>query len=201
MNRLNSFVLFGIITLFAGVSMFALPAKASARDLVHLDQDADLPVAQYLSVQADHASLALMTNLAQQKIPLSVFAHFPVNEDNYYGISTKFSGKHRGIDFRAALGSNVYAIRAGKVSAIEFEVGGYGRYVMIDHGNGLQSLYAHLSKTSVKLGQEIDQDTVIGAVGLTGHTTGPHVHFEVHGNGVQIDPTGLLPKPSPVNKV
>lgn len=69
----------------------------------------------------------------------------------------------------------------------------YGLYVIIDHGNGLQTLYAHLSSISVSVGQKVNQGTVLGNGGRTGYATGNHLHFEVHKNGVVVNPTAYLP--------
>ena len=70
---------------------------------------------------------------------------------------------------------------------------GYGRYVVIDHGNGFQTLYAHLSVYYVKTGQSVRKDQAIGLMGNTGRSTGPHLHFEIRKNGVQRNPLIWLP--------
>jgi murein DD-endopeptidase MepM/ murein hydrolase activator NlpD len=71
--------------------------------------------------------------------------------------------------------------------------GGYGTMVVIDHGNGYRTLYAHLSRLNVSVGQTVEQGEVIGAVGTTGIVTGPHLHFEVYRGGVPINPLSVLP--------
>jgi len=69
----------------------------------------------------------------------------------------------------------------------------YGLYVVIDHGNGYQTLYAHLSKVSVSVGERVSQGELIGYGGRSGYATGPHLHFEVHVSGAIVDPLAYLP--------
>jgi len=69
----------------------------------------------------------------------------------------------------------------------------YGLYVVIEHGNGYQTLYAHLSKVSVSVGERVSQGELIGYGGRTGYATGPHLHFEVYVNGAVVDPLAYLP--------
>lgn len=102
---------------------------------------------------------------------------------------------HRGIDFAAARGTPVLAAAAGVVAAATTrypEAAIYGTVVVIDHGQGWQTLYAHLADFSVAPGQRIDAGTPIGRVGMTGVSTGPHVHMEMFHNGERVDPEPLL---------
>lgn len=90
------------------------------------------------------------------------------------------SGKHNGIDFAAATGTPIYAAGSGKVIGVgNLGKYAYGRWVAIDHGNGLVTLYGHMSAISVSRGEKVDTGEKIGAVGSTGYSTGPHVHFTV----------------------
>jgi peptidoglycan hydrolase-like protein with peptidoglycan-binding domain len=99
---------------------------------------------------------------------------------------------HAGIDFGAPTGAPVGAGGRGTVSFAGWNAGGYGNLVVIDHRLGFQSWYAHLSSVSVSSGQSVGGGTRIGAVGSTGASTGPHLHFEVRRNGTPIDPSGYL---------
>ena len=69
----------------------------------------------------------------------------------------------------------------------------YGYYVIVDHGNGLKTLYAHLRSISVSVGQQVSQGQTLGPSGTTGYSTGVHLHFEVHKNGTRVDPIPYLP--------
>lgn len=115
----------------------------------------------------------------------------PVLSDDFKGISTYFSGFHPGIDYRAPLGTAIHAILPGIVNQVGYERGGYGRFVILLHyvdGKTLFSLYAHMYKTVVKAGETVDSGQIIGQVGLTGHTTGPHLHFELHDTTRALNP-------------
>jgi murein DD-endopeptidase MepM/ murein hydrolase activator NlpD len=112
-----------------------------------------------------------------------------------FGIRTDpFLGRpamHTGLDFRAAMGDPVRATANGKVVSAGW-AGGYGRMVEIDHGNGLSTRYGHLSEISVKVGDSIKIGQVIGAVGSTGRSTGPHLHYETRIDGEAVDPQKFL---------
>src|ERR1700687_4155940 len=98
---------------------------------------------------------------------------------------------HTGLDFRAATGDPVRATANGKVVSSGW-TGGYGRMVEIDHGNGLSTRYGHLSEIGVKVGDQIKIGQVIGAVGSTGRSTGPHLHYETRIDGDAVDPQKFL---------
>jgi murein DD-endopeptidase MepM/ murein hydrolase activator NlpD len=98
---------------------------------------------------------------------------------------------HTGLDFRAATGDPVRATANGKVVSSGW-AGGYGRMVEIDHGNGLSTRYGHMSEISVKVGDQIKIGQVIGAVGSTGRSTGPHLHYETRIDGDAVDPQKFL---------
>jgi murein DD-endopeptidase MepM/ murein hydrolase activator NlpD len=99
---------------------------------------------------------------------------------------------HAGLDYMGAVGDPVEAAGAGTVAAAG-RYGGYGNYVRIDHGNGLQSTYGHLLKLNVEPGQCIGKGEIVGSVGNTGLSTEPHLHFEVIQDNKFVDPCALLP--------
>ncbi|MEM7066690.1 MAG: peptidoglycan DD-metalloendopeptidase family protein [Cyanobacteria bacterium P01_B01_bin.77] len=98
---------------------------------------------------------------------------------------------HAGIDFGASYGTGIVAADSGKVIFSGW-YGGYGNSVIIDHGGGLTTLYAHASRLNVREGQTVSKGQSIAAVGSTGLSTGPHLHFEVRRNGSPVDPMGFL---------
>jgi len=98
---------------------------------------------------------------------------------------------HEGIDIGATYGSPIRAAASGTVIYCGWE-SGYGNLVAIDHGGGVATAYGHQSSIVVSCGQQVSQGQVIGYVGSTGHSTGPHVHFEVRVNGNPVDPMGYL---------
>jgi murein DD-endopeptidase MepM/ murein hydrolase activator NlpD len=98
---------------------------------------------------------------------------------------------HEGIDLGAAYGTPIAAAAAGTVIYAGW-LGGYGNLTVIDHGGGLATAYGHQSQIVVSVGQSVAQSEIIGYVGSTGHSTGPHLHFEVRVNGQPVDPLGYL---------
>jgi len=102
---------------------------------------------------------------------------------------------HLGLDLAAASGARVSAADSGVVVFAGWSYGGYGYMVMIDHGNGYQTVYAHLSQVKVGCGQSVSQGQMIGLAGSTGNSTGPHLHFEVRYLGGFINPWYVLPAP------
>lgn len=102
--------------------------------------------------------------------------------------TTKF---HAGMDFTAPRGTPIYATGDGKVIQADAASRGYGNHVRIDHGYGYVTLYAHMSKMDVKVGQKVKRGDVIGFVGNTGKSVGPHCHYEVRKNGNPINPVNF----------
>jgi len=106
----------------------------------------------------------------------------PINGESAY---------HRGVDIRGAKGSDVKATANGIVKIENYDRGN-GRYVLIDHGNGFITKYAHLKKSLVKKGDTVERGQIIGLVGSTGRSTGPHVHYEIHYNDKILNPTRFV---------
>lgn len=121
-------------------------------------------------------------------IPLVTETHitstFGYRSNPFGGRSYEF---HNGMDFAADAGTSVYATAAGQVTEMGWNPI-FGLMVLIDHGNGLHTLYGHLSSSYVAKGQQVDQGSLIGAVGSTGRSTGPHLHYSVFRYGAAVDP-------------
>lgn len=95
---------------------------------------------------------------------------------------------HKGIDIGAPTGAKIIASNEGKIVTSAYNAGGYGHYVIINHGGGYMTVYAHMSKRLVSKGQYVGKGQTIGKVGSTGHSTGPHLHFEIRVNGKAVNP-------------
>ncbi len=108
-------------------------------------------------------------------------------------VSQGFSFFHRAYDIAAPYNSAIRPLGAGRVEFAGAMSDGKGNVVIVDHGDELKTLYAHMNKIEVSIDNLVNSDSVIGTVGLTGHTTGPHVHLEVYDGGVAINPAGVLP--------
>ena len=101
---------------------------------------------------------------------------------------------HGGMDLAVPTGTPIRAALPGTVAVSKYNTGGYGYYVMIDHGNGLATLYGHCSKLLAKVGQSVEAGDIIALSGSTGRSTGPHLHFETRVNGERTNPRAYLPK-------
>lgn len=130
------------------------------------------------------AVIQVQNTLKTEKSIQYPLENFKINQGyNYF---------HHAADLGAPVGSVIKPVKAGKVEFAGYRTDGYGNLVIIDHENGLDSYYAHLSKVYVQNGQEVNTNTVIGEVGLTGHTTGPHLHLEIHQAGTSLNPLSVL---------
>ncbi|WP_235506730.1 peptidoglycan DD-metalloendopeptidase family protein [Altererythrobacter sp. Root672] len=98
---------------------------------------------------------------------------------------------HAGLDFRGHIGAPIHAAAKGRVSFVGIK-SGYGKVIEVSHGNGLMTRYAHMSAWRARVGQEVEAGDVIGAIGSTGRSTGPHLHFEVRINGRAVNPRPFL---------
>jgi hypothetical protein len=121
---------------------------------------------------------------------------WPANKHYLSGFDYSPETNHRAIDIAGNTGEPVYAVDAGVIVYAGWNEYGYGNMIMIDHGNGWQSLYAHLSAINVICGGSVDQGTVIGAIGSTGNSSGSHLHFELmHTLYSKVNPWLYLPPP------
>jgi len=185
-------------------------ALVSARDSLAASKDHKLIALSELSAQeraeaseidglrASSADLAARIRAAQASsagsataTPSSAGLIWPVSAPITSSFGWRWGRMHEGIDLGAPYGSPIRAAAAGTVIYCGWE-GGYGNLVVIDHGGSLATAYGHQSSIAVGCGQQVSQGQVIGYVGSTGHSTGPHLHFEVRINGNAVDPLGYL---------
>ena len=128
-----------------------------------------------------------------QKEP-PIYFQWPLKK---YKITQKFNSfkkpPHLGIDLKAPLGTSILSSQSGKVVYAGQQFTGYGKVIIIEHDTRWTSLYSHLSQIKVKLGQTVRQGEVIGTVGSTGRSTGPHLHFEILYKKRNKNPLKLLP--------
>lgn len=113
-----------------------------------------------------------------------------------FGVVRSGGSRHKGVDLVGQGSKHIYPINSGTVSHGGYDPGGYGNYVIVNHGNGYWSLYAHMSKMYVKIGQSVDKTTILGVEGSTGRSTGSHLHLEVrkgsNSSSNAIDPMQFL---------
>jgi murein DD-endopeptidase MepM/ murein hydrolase activator NlpD len=134
----------------------------------------------------------------KEKLLRAIPAIQPVSNKNLKRVASGFgyridplykdSRLHAGLDFSAPTGTPIYATADGEVQIAGFNTDGYGNKVVINHGFGFQTLYAHMVRVIARVGQSIKRGEVIGYVGSTGKSTGPHLHYEVIKRGTKVDP-------------
>ncbi len=115
----------------------------------------------------------------------------PVNVAVYRGYGMRWGRMHYGLDYAAPIGTPIHAADGGTVAKVGWS-GAYGNIVKIDHGGGFVTLYAHCSRMYVSPGDKVFKGQIIGAVGNTGRSTGPHCHFEIFKNGSNVNPAGYV---------
>lgn len=108
-------------------------------------------------------------------------------------INQGYAFYHPGLDLDGETGDPIKPIKKGVVEYVASDSYGYGKHVIVDHGNNLVSLYAHLSKIDVKVGDEVTTESTLGLMGSTGHSTGSHLHLEIRDHGIPINPGKILP--------
>jgi murein DD-endopeptidase MepM/ murein hydrolase activator NlpD len=130
--------------------------------------------------------------ITQETTPLTTEhgIQYPVKE---ISITQGYKLYHPGIDLDGLTGEPIYPIMTGVVENISYSRFAYGNAVIINHGNGITSLYAHLSVINVKEGQDVNMGTKIGEMGATGRSFGDHLHLEVRDHGRAINPLSVLP--------
>lgn len=125
----------------------------------------------------------------------------PISLPHLGYLSTRFARYHPGIDIATDLGSTIHPITKGVVKEVNWGFFGYGNNVVISHDNDFKSLYGHMGKIFVKIDQSVNLEDVIGEVGLTGFTSGPHTHLEIIYQGRYIDPLLILPEIPPMPSI
>ena len=155
-----------------------------------LAQSAEL-AAQIQAAQRAAASAASGASASVSRAPSASGFVWPVHGIVTSGFGWRWGRMHEGIDIAVGNGTPVVASAAGTV-IIAGWMGGYGNLVVVDHGNGISTAYAHNTGFAVGVGQHVAQGQLIAYSGNTGQSTGPHVHFEVRVNGAAVDPFGYL---------
>lgn len=151
-------------------------------------------------IQAQEKSFVQLSSLInnKEKLIAATPAIQPVSNKDLNRIASGFGYRidpiyktikmHAGLDFTAPQGTPIYATANGVVRLAGYSDGGYGNHVVISHGYGYETLYGHMVRIKARAGQRVKRGELIGYVGSTGKSTGPHLHYEVHKNGNKLDP-------------
>jgi murein DD-endopeptidase MepM/ murein hydrolase activator NlpD len=153
-------------------------------------------------IQEDSYSKLIKMAKNKSKMLASIPAIQPIPNKNLRRIASGFGYRvdpiyktrkmHKGMDFTAPKGTKIYATGDGVIKKVQHSRWGYGTHVVISHGYGYATLYGHMSRANVKSGQKVTRGQLIGLVGSTGKSTGPHLHYEVHKNGTAVNPVGYF---------
>ena len=151
-----------------------------------------------LAIQSKSLDYILKLAKAKNNLLAAIPAIQPVRNENLKRMAsgfgyrtdpfTKVRKMHEGMDFAAKIGTPIYATGDGVVARADNTVSGYGNHIVIRHGFGYETLYGHLSKYKCRAGQRVNRGDIIGYVGSTGRSEGPHLHYEVHKNGKVVNP-------------
>lgn len=181
--KLVSFATLGLIIAFFASNQISAYIKS---------KEADIKVNGHAVLVADKATEAveqpeIEADIKYKRSPFDF--RYPVSGQ----ISQGFTRYHRALDIAAPYNWPLKPLGAGKVEFAGTVADGKGHIVVIDHGDGLKTSYAHMNRITVGINDEVTTETEIGTIGLTGRTTGPHVHLEVFDRGIAINPGDVLP--------
>lgn len=141
------------------------------------------------STQAQAESQVLP--IIEAPITTEVRTRYPLEK---FSFNQAYSAYHPGVDFGDPVGTPVYAMENGNVLSTDYDKFGYGNSIVVAHKDGVTTRYAHLSRIDTRVGDPVTTSTQLGLSGNTGHSTGPHLHFEVRKNGVPLNPVSILGK-------
>jgi murein DD-endopeptidase MepM/ murein hydrolase activator NlpD len=173
--------------------------REKSATLASIESDHDSTLSEIRALERQSAALAARIRQAQQQSSAPAIVApsgtgvlgWPVSGPVTSGFGTRWGRMHEGIDIAVGVGTPVRAAAAGTV-IYAAAMSGYGNLVVVDHGNGLSTAYAHNTSLVVSVGQAVAAGELVSYSGDTGNSTGPHVHFEVRVNGAAVDPLGYL---------
>ena len=183
---------------FGGINRYShLENMDNAELVINTAKKLDIIMKQ-LSVQSNSFDEIIDLAKRNEEMIRSVPAIMPVSNKDLTRTASGFGMRidphykipkfHEGDDFTAPVGTDIYATGDGVVEKVSTAIGGYGKHVIINHGFGYKTLYAHMNEFNVKQGQKVKRGDVIGVVGNTGKSTGPHLHYEVRIKNQPVNP-------------
>ncbi len=179
----------------------SLDALSDGEKIKELHQKIDNMSSQY---EVQKQSYNKLIKMAQNKSKMlaSIPAIQPIPNKNLRRVASGFGYRvdpiyktrkmHKGMDFTAPTGTKIYATGDAVVQKVQNKRWGYGKHVVLNHGYGYSTLYGHMSRINVRVGQKVKRGQLIGLVGSTGKSTGPHLHYEVRKNGNAVNPVGYF---------
>jgi len=183
---------------FGGVNRYQHLEGYSNSDLVIKTTERLEQLTKQLYIQSKSFDEVIELAKKKEEMLLSIPSIMPISNSDLKRVSSGFGMRsdphlgipkhHDGQDFTAPTGSDIYATGLGKVKRVTKKRYGYGYHVIVDHGYGYETLYAHMSEIKVRVGQKVQRGDIIGLVGNTGKSTAPHLHYEVRKDGRAINP-------------
>lgn len=183
-----------VTTAFVGAGVVAFAAGAGLPDAKHSPQalSSDAAEAQDRMAMLERASRAERGPATSINQPAPDVWLLPVRDYRFTsGFGSRWGTMHQGVDMARPEGTPYYAPHGGVVKLARWH-GGYGNCIIIDHGNGIETLYGHASKLLVREGQKVETGQLLGLIGDTGYSYGAHLHFEVHVNGKPENPVDWM---------
>lgn len=193
------FTIFIIVILFNFGGMFSPATNANSEDAVHALNGELLRENLILKSEL----IELKNNLTKMEVQINYNPTIvPIRTEDFINITSPYGWRyhptmkktlfHEGIDISAKIGTPVYSTAQGKVVDVTYSPFGYGNKIIIEHAYGFETLYAHLRTIKIREGQLIKKNQLIGTVGSTGLSTGPHLHYEIRTYGKTRDPLGYF---------
>jgi murein DD-endopeptidase MepM/ murein hydrolase activator NlpD len=179
-----------------------LVQRMGSTDLVHtvIDQLNSLALRMEYQNKSFNELIGMVKNKA--KLLAAIPAIQPISNKKLSRIASGFGYRidpiyktrkaHEGLDFAAPIGTPIYATADGVVTTSGFTTSGFGIHVVVNHGYGYKTIYGHMVRVKARVGQRVKRGEVIGYVGNSGKSTGPHLHYEVHKSGIPIDPINFF---------
>lgn len=177
-----------IVFLFAGSDVSAHGQVEPAHELYGTSAWKSSYVNPFSQYGDKHIPYGYAIKWDSYAMPLSSYSHI----SSKFGFRSRFQRMHYGVDFATPVGTRVLSSDDGMVRYVGWQSSGYGLYIIVRHGNGAETIYAHLSKVFVKRGDSVRCGEVIALSGNTGASTGPHLHYEIRFLGIPINPEILV---------
>ncbi|HEX6976909.1 MAG TPA: M23 family metallopeptidase [Patescibacteria group bacterium] len=183
---------------FALVATSIVPSNLTLSNILGNSPDNDLVIPQATLDQTyKPQEEEYVLTIGKTQIKTNKVAQMPVENVR---LTQSYYIFHPGVDLAGELGTPIKPIMPGVVESTQNLTYDYGKAVIVNHGNGITSLYAHMSKILVKQGDKVDSNTLLGLMGATGHATGPHLHLEIRDHGLSVNPITVIPQILDLNK-
>jgi len=175
-----------------GVTLHSLAVANDLNDSAHIYPGMTLSIPSALAGANSVAYASTGPGLCADVTPRRSGTGYFIRPTPRYNFTQGYSALHAGVDLAIDAGTPVFAADSGTVVYAGWNPGGYGNLVVLDHGNGWRTYYAHLQSVHVRCGEWLSRGSTIGEIGSTGNSSGPHLHFEMLRFGIAVNPAGYI---------